>query len=199
MKNTDKATNHYLKGIFDNDTVILRKIYQEYFGRIAHMVNTNNGTEDEAKDVFQDALLVIYEKKFDEQFVLTCGFYTYLYAICRNLWYDRQRGKKAKKEDVLDEQLAVSDEYSTQEAIVEHRKYELYRQKWELLGEECKKLLNLAFDKVSGEQIVSLMQYSSVSYARKRKFLCKERLKKLIQEDKDFAQIANGDSLIEDE
>jgi hypothetical protein len=57
-------TDTYLKAILEDDPVGLRKLYHDFFPMIRRLVQENNGTENDAKDVFQDALGFIFEKRF---------------------------------------------------------------------------------------------------------------------------------------
>jgi RNA polymerase sigma factor (sigma-70 family) len=61
------------------------------------MVARNNGTPEDAKDVFQEGLMVMLEKIDDRDFALTCKFKTYLFCICQNLW-----------KEALDKRMAAS-------------------------------------------------------------------------------------------
>jgi len=78
-------------------------LYQEYFSVIQYYIKENNGSEDDAADVFQDSLIVLHDKVRSEQFKLTCAMKTYIYSICRNLWLKKLRTRKqqAKTKDAL--------------------------------------------------------------------------------------------------
>ena len=50
------------------------------------LVTSNSGTEYEAKDIYQEALIVLWQKAVSNNLVLTSKLSTYLYSICQNLW-----------------------------------------------------------------------------------------------------------------
>jgi DNA-directed RNA polymerase specialized sigma24 family protein len=50
------------------------------------MVMSNSGTEQEAKDIYQEALVVFWQKSTSKKLVLTSKISTYIYSICQNLW-----------------------------------------------------------------------------------------------------------------
>jgi len=78
-----------IDGLKKRDNGIIRYIYKEYYPTIKFLITTNSGTETDAEDVFQDALVVLYRKIAKGNLVLTSSFKTFLYSICRNLWLQR--------------------------------------------------------------------------------------------------------------
>ena len=73
--------------------------------------------------------------------------------------------------------------------IEQNEQDQLYRRQFQRLGADCQRILNLFFDKVSMSDIAQKMGFSSVSYAKKRKFQCKQKLVKLIKEDPLFQEL----------
>ncbi len=139
-------------------------------------------------DVFQDALVVMFEKCRQEHFTLRSSFGTFLYGICRNLWGNRLQ-KKSRTEVTLSEDFKFTDstnlEFDMQTAEEERIFWDAFRK----LGADCQKLLHLFFDQKSMEEIAESMQFSSVGYAKKRKFQCKEQLIERVKGDARFVEI----------
>ena len=54
MKDTE-----ILDKITKGDEDALKYLYKKYYRMMTKLVVTNNGTEEEAKDIYQDALIVI--------------------------------------------------------------------------------------------------------------------------------------------
>ncbi len=69
--------------------VALQELYKVHYPMIVHFICSNNGTEQEAKDIYQDAIIAFYERVLQPDFVLTCKIKTYIYAVCRRLWLKR--------------------------------------------------------------------------------------------------------------
>ena len=69
-------------------------LYQEYYPTIRSFISKNSGSDQDAADIFQDALIVFYDKIRDENFELSCTIKTYVYSICRNLWLKKLTRKK---------------------------------------------------------------------------------------------------------
>ena len=71
------------------------ELYREYYPMICSYIKTNSGNDDDAADIFQDALIVLYDKVREPYFQLTCSIKTFIYSICRNLWLKKlARNKK---------------------------------------------------------------------------------------------------------
>ena len=68
-----------LSGIRDKDTNVLDFIYKSYYHQIKVFITQNQGSMEDAKDIYQDAMLVIYQKLQQNNLKLTCSFNTYLY------------------------------------------------------------------------------------------------------------------------
>ena len=75
-----------LKGLAHNDSKSVEIIYKDNFNMIQAFILNNNGSYDEARDIFQEAMIALYEKSQTDSFVLTCQIKTYLYSVCRRLW-----------------------------------------------------------------------------------------------------------------
>ncbi len=185
------VTIDYVAAILNGDSTLLRQMYQKNFPLIKSLIQQNGGTEDDAKDVFQDAVMIIYEKAKHPGFQLTCQFGTYIYAVCKNLWRSRKQ-KKSFSEVTIQEDI----KYSTGElpdmdyAASEQRK--LYDKAFERLGENCQKLLSLYFQKTTMEEIARQMDYASEGYARRRKFMCKERLTELVKSYPEYDELCDA-------
>ena len=49
----------YINALLENDATVLEELYQRFSEKIKWMIIRNNGTETDAADIFQDALLSI--------------------------------------------------------------------------------------------------------------------------------------------
>ena len=65
---------------------VVRYLSDRYLPMIRLMVTRLGGTSEDARDIFQEGLLIMLEKFDDKNFVLACKFKTLLYCICENLW-----------------------------------------------------------------------------------------------------------------
>lgn len=178
----------YLDGIKHNNSKVVRMIYQKYYKAIAHLVETNGGTKEDARDVFQEGLMVLYQKVQQADFQIKNSFLTYFYAVCRNIWLNKLR-KRPKKKVTFDNELLSIEAEDPNINIEKNEQYFLYRQKFLQLGKDCQKVLSLFLKKVKMEEITKRMGYGSVNYTKKRKFMCKKKLMELIQKDGKFKNL----------
>ena len=70
-----------LDGLRNRDTNVLDFIYNNYFQQIKVFINKNSGTDEDAQDVYQDAVLVIYQKIKNDNLTLNCSFNTYALTV----------------------------------------------------------------------------------------------------------------------
>jgi len=82
-----------IAGLRNGDSKILELTYKQHYPIILHFVIQNNGTDQDAKDVYQEAIVVLYEKLRQEHFLLTCQIRTFIYSVCRRLWLKKLREK----------------------------------------------------------------------------------------------------------
>jgi RNA polymerase sigma factor (sigma-70 family) len=177
----------YIEGIASNNSKILEEIYQKYSKAIIKLVMDSNGTIDDAKDVIQESLIIIYKKSQDKDFQLTSRFLTYFYAIARHVWWKMLK-KKRTNEVSIDENLGLIEESNIEAAILKREKHTFYLSKLKELGEQCQQLLQYHTEGKRVKEIVQLMGFSSEGYARKRKFKCKEKLIKMIKQDQKYQE-----------
>ena len=75
-----------LKGLAQGDKQTIEIIYKDHYNLIQSLILNNNGTADDAKDIFQEAMIVLYEKVRSGSFELNCQLKTYLYSVSKRLW-----------------------------------------------------------------------------------------------------------------
>ena len=178
----------YLQALQKGSKNDLRKIYQEFLPRIKKMVVARGGGGEDAKDVFQDALIIIYEKAKAGEIKGNSSFYTLLYGVSLNVWRNRLR-KSSKKEVTISEEETQSVMPDIEQRIQEEEEGKLFYTAFKKLGEDCQKVLRYFFDDKKMQEIMDLMEYSSLSYTKKRKFQCKEQLVKYIKADERFLEL----------
>lgn len=177
----------YLKGIAENDYAVLENIYAESLPQVRQYVVQNSGSGDDARDIFQEAILVIYKKVKAAELQLTVDFHYYLFGICKRMWLNRLRRK-----DRTEAPLTAAQHFTTEENIEEDwiktRKWNLFQNKFAELADECRKVLQLFFNGQSSRDIAAAMGYSE-EYAKRKKYKCKLSLAKLIKNDPEYQHL----------
>lgn len=169
-------------GVKEGDNRAINKLYKFYFPSIHHMIVNNNGSNDEAKDVFQDAVMVLYDKLIQGNFELNSKLSTFLYAVSRRLWLKQlsSKGASVKSTDISDFEdiLKVEDDIETHEIMESN--FEQMSIALEQLGEPCKTLLNNFYiANMSMQEIKEKFGYTSTDNAKTQKYKCLQRLKRL--------------------
>lgn len=167
---------------------MLEEIYRKFLPPVFAMVRRNNGAYEDAKDLFQEALVVIFHHAARPGFELTAPFQSYLMGICRFMWL-RQLKKKARTTVTFDVGERYDIDANLEQNIFELEKRNLFREKFARLGEDCQQLLQRFFDKEPLNRIARDMGYTD-DYVKKKNRVCKEKLLELIQSDPRFSEIA---------
>lgn len=182
------ASSTYLESIRKNDREGLNQVYRTFFPGIRRFVIQNSGRESEAHDVFQEGLIILFRKAKDPAFEITQSFEGYLFAVCKQIWRNELR-RKGRSEVSLEEAESLFVGEEILDLMEQREKDSLYRKCFAKLGKDCKKILQLFFEGTSMRRIVEQMGLSSVAYAKKRKFQCKEKLLGLIQTDPIYTEL----------
>jgi RNA polymerase sigma factor (sigma-70 family) len=169
-----------LAEIRKKDERALRELYRTHYPMVVHLVCSNSGTEQEAKDVYQEAVIAFYEKAQQPQFTLTCKIKTYLYAVCRRLWLKRLWEKKRVTGNIQEvESFAGIDEEMIE---IEEKENRFIKMGTALsaLGEPCRSIIEDYYIRdFSMENISEKFGYTNAENAKNQKYKCLQRLKKL--------------------
>ncbi len=172
-----------IKGIKENNSMIISYVYKKNFPVIANFIRLNGGTNDDAKDVFQEAMVVLFNNLQNNDFKLTSKINTYLYSISRNLWLSELKKDQNKTDEIFELEEYLPDD----ELTLEDKEWILFNQKrlalsLKLLGEPCKSILtNFYFNRWSMQEIAEAMGYTNAENAKTQKYKCLLRLKKIYQ------------------
>ena len=178
-----------LKGLAKSDSKAIETIYQNNFSVVQSFIVNNNGTADDASDVFQEAMIVLYENSKTQSFALTCQIKTYLYSVSRRLWLKRlqQLNRFTAKIESLEETVAVEEDLDSHEKRAAD--FAIMEKALGSLGEPCKGLLEAFYlQKKDMTDIASAFGYTNADNAKNQKYKCLMRLKKIF-----FSQYNKGE------
>jgi RNA polymerase sigma factor (sigma-70 family) len=164
-----------------NEDRWLDKTYRHNFKVVRNFIVKNNGTEAEAKDIFQDAMMITWmnmkEGKFEMKNEFALG--AYIYKIAKYKWIDKLKSKERKSvfrsHQIEFESVESNDvDYHETEANLQYL-MSLYGQ----LNAKCKEVLNkFYFDKKKLEEIASELNYDTGSI-RTIKYRCMQKLREM--------------------
>jgi RNA polymerase sigma factor (sigma-70 family) len=186
------SDDNLIHGIRQKDNAVFEYIIRQNFRPIKQYVLLNNGSEADASDIFQEALIIIYRKVKEPDFKLTSSLGTFLYSIAKLLWL-KELSKKNRTVSITDEMESFIDtDANVAELITRNERINLYREKYDELSDDCKKVLQMFLMKIPISEITSIMGYSSEQHTRNRRYRCKESLIKRIRESKIYNELGYG-------
>lgn len=163
-------------------------LYEEVFPRVKKYITSNSGNDDDAFDIYQDAIIALCKQirlnKYDEKKEVA-GF---LYSVSRNLWINK--AKREKRISYIPENFDYSDHSDFSDDILTNEKAQLINQITQKLGNKCYKLLKLSvFYKASSEEIIKDMGFSTANAVKTQKYKCKQKLMKIMKENPSYKEV----------
>lgn len=159
-----------IEQIRKGDESALEFLYKKNYRMMVKLVLKNSGTEEEAKDVYQDALVVLWQKAKNPEFILSSKISTYLYSVCMNLW---RKELERKSKLTSNEGVDPGEEMP----LEEQEKSQLIQNCLNELGDTCKQiLLYYYFDRLSMAEIAEKMGFANADTAKTKKYKCKKEL-----------------------
>ncbi|MBX9781949.1 MAG: sigma-70 family RNA polymerase sigma factor [Chitinophagaceae bacterium] len=177
-----------LNGLARNERTAIEQLYEQHYRMVQTFIINNNGTADDARDIFQEAMILLYEKARGGNFELTSKLKTYVYSVCRRLWLKRlqQLQRFGAPVESLEEVTPVEEELEEQER--RNEAFSVMDKALNHLGEPCKSLLEAYYvHKKPMQEIAESFGYTNADNAKNQKYKCLMRLKKLF-----FASYKNG-------
>lgn len=177
-----------LEGLAASDKRAVEAIYQENYNMVQALIINNNGSSDDAKDIFQEAMIVLYERAKSGTFELNCQIKTFVYSVSRRLWLKRlqQQNRFSASGDNMEDVVPVEDELEEHER--RNDEFDMMDKAIIHLGEPCKSLIEAYYlQKQSMQEIADSFGYTNAANAKTQKYKCLVRLKKIF-----FTHYKNG-------
>jgi RNA polymerase sigma factor (sigma-70 family) len=175
-----------LSGLAKSDKKAIETIYKENYNMVQALIINNNGSSEDAKDIFQEAMIVLYEKVRSGNFELNCQIKTFVYSVSRRIWLKRLMQQNRFSLSEGHEEIAMVDE-EMEEHERRNMEFGMMEKAMGGLGEPCKSLLEAFYiKKKSMQDIAAGFGYTNAENAKNQKYKCLMRLKKLF-----FSQYKN--------
>ncbi|MBN2275513.1 MAG: sigma-70 family RNA polymerase sigma factor [Bacteroidales bacterium] len=181
MKYSGTAVIEAIRKGTDRD--LLNFLYKSILPRVTRYIVKNNGSREDAFDIFQDAVVAFHrfvkEKKFHED----GNPETFIFCICRNLWINRVKKEKKQVRMPADYERYEDDAQSALEGIITEERACTIRTMLSKLGKKCEELLKLSiYDNMSLKEICLHMGFTSEDAVKTQKYKCKQKLISYIKE-----------------
>ena len=176
---------------------VVHYLSDRYLPMIRLMVHQWGGTSEDAKDIFQEALLIMLYKIDRDEFVLTCKFKTFLYSVSENLWKTILEKRKAAS-NYLNRRLDDTSE-SDFSVLYDNQLYQnIFYDMFETLEPNCKRILKLYWEEYSPKEIAVKLGYT-YGYVRKKKCECQGELISKVKNNPKYKSIKTTDEQVKTE
>lgn len=179
---TDSEIYH---GILERNPEVISFIYKNYLPIFLKDMNSSGQLYGDAEDIFQETLIIVYQniqnKKIDQE----TNFKSYFWSVFRNLSHNQKRKYHSNKVNLDVENHNFADEELDRQ-YEKNLRSKIYIEHFNRLKEECKRLLQLFFQKLGIKEIASKLGYKNEKVVKVKKYKCKEELVQNIKKDHRF-------------
>jgi RNA polymerase sigma factor (sigma-70 family) len=182
----DQEIIHLIR--LDKTDKALDALYKN-FPMVYKMIKSTGGNIQDAEDVFQEALIILYRKIKETDFKLTARLSTYLFSVCRFLWKDELKKRKYPVTPDFETGFPAEEEQSFGIVVEKENQAKLAEKVLNELGDRCRELLLLFYHSgLKLKEIASRMGYSSENTAKNQKYKCLETARNKLKEMKMIIQ-----------
>ena len=177
VSEADKAS--VIATIFPTDReVFFEEIYESVFPAVAAFVNEMRGSYQDAKDIFQDALIIYYEKLSENRLTVHVAPERYILGIAKHLWLRKFKSdRKMITLDNFERALYIPEDFYPNVSSSRILQF------LEATGSKCLDLLRgFYFEKIPLKGIASRFGYGSEHSAAVQKYKCLEKIRESINE-----------------
>ena len=152
------------------------ELYKNSFPAIAKYISKRGGSFEEARDIFQDAVVLYYEKLVDDKLNLLVNEQAYLMGIAKHLWI-RKYNVDSRNVDI-DEAGQLAEQQG--EAMPVTQKLLNFL---ETAGQRCMDVLKaFYYDKLNITEVAEQFGYSGERSATVQKYKCLEKVRDTVKQ-----------------
>lgn len=185
MKKKNSNNNANYHSIFEEDEASLKAFYLSNFSSVKSYVLLNSGTEEDAKDIYQEAFIIAWRKVQDNSFteVYENALPAFIFKIAKYKWLDELRRKKTGQVKTIISENHASENADVFEIDENDKLIELIVEKLKLLDERCRNLLTqFYYERKKIKDLAAENNWSDVT-AKNNKYRCLEKLRKIVKEN----------------
>jgi len=177
----------------NRQSYVVLYLSDQYLPMIKNMVTHMGGNSEDAKDIFQEGLMIILEKIDSREFALTCKFKTFLYCICENLWKSVLI-KRQSTVNYLQRQIDTEEDTDFSEQVDDDLSREIFMKSFKKLDKSGRKILKLYWKGYSPQEIAEKLNYS-YGYVRKKKSESQAELIEKVKSHPDYRKMMESDEM----
>ena len=184
----DHVDQKYIDALLYNDQTLLREIYKKFSANIKNMILQQGGTETDAADIIQDALLAILNRAKKGDFKLSCPFGGFLFLVCKRKWVKELQRRNKLRVTISDSKtFSTNDDFAelAEECLLYKDRQALINRMLDKMDEKCRELLRLSWEDRPMEEVAAALNMT-YGYARKKKTNCMTKLINLIHQSQEY-------------
>jgi RNA polymerase sigma factor (sigma-70 family) len=174
----------------NRQSYVVHYLSDRYLPMIRLMVTQLGGSSEDAKDIFQEGLMIMLEKIDNKEFALTCKFKTFLYCVCENLWKSIIAKRQAAT-NYFARRTEPEDEKDFTEVMDNNLCNEIFLGAFDTLDPVGKNILKLYWEEISPQEIAERLGYS-YGYVRKKKCEAQAELTEKVKKHPDYKRIVDS-------
>lgn len=179
---TIETDQKVIERIRNGDERALVDLYHNNIAMVRKYVLDNSGRPEDAEDMLQDALVVLWENVCHKNFDLTSKISTYVYSVVRNKWLREINKRKLGKVTELNDTFADDEPIDALKSVIRSEEFTVILRSIERLGPTCRKVLTMFYLEERGmEDIARALNFSNTDVAKAKKWQCKKELEALVK------------------
>ena len=183
----DYTDSEVIECLRNRQSYVVHWLSDRYMPMIRLMIHQMGGSAEDARDIFQDGLIIMLEKLDDKNFVLTCKFKTFLYCVCEHLW----KTILEKRHAAVNYLTRRNDQESDKDFAdhIDHQMYErIIHDVFQTLDQVSRTILTLYWQEKSPQEIADKLGYTN-GYVRKKKCEAQNELTEKVKRHPDYVRI----------
>ena len=176
-----------INGLINNNQDVIKKTYRVLLNVINNWIRKNNGYYEDAADILQEAFIIVLNKIKTDGLKLECSFSTYIFSICKHLWFQelRYRSRYIQKE-AGDFHIITG---IVDDSEFEQRKMYIYIDQINKLEAKCRDLLLLYCQNKSLTEIMNILGFKNQQAVADKKKNCRKKLIKNLLNCKEYKEL----------
>ncbi len=167
--------------LLNNSDAAYKEIYKAHYAMVRQFVLKNGGSDDDAKDLFQEAVIALWDNIHSGKYRHTneAMLHGYFRRICKFKWMETLRGHGRMVTLTGDEDFDADTDETALQRLVKRDEINEFERIFGALSDKCRQILALFYyEQKNMKEISALTGYEVVSM-RNEKYKCIEKLKAL--------------------
>lgn len=177
-----KSEKQLLREISKGNDNALAWLYDNHIRMITKYIANNSGNDDDAQEMLQEALILLWEKVRSGNFHLHSKLSTYIYAVVRNKWL-KELERRKRNSDLDEARMQTGDASDSLQSLEQEELANMISVNIEKLSPVCRELLKLFYyENKSMADISNALGFANEDVAKSKKYQCKKLLEKLVKQ-----------------